>query len=171
MFNKLLLFLCVFMLSTITVFASPDRYQWIDSNDKVGYFFDTQTIKYSFSTYTGKPDTSKIDVWIKTVYTNDGVQGVIEERTRHQLPTDGFENLSYTLSHYKISRDNKISILEILDYDIYGNTLDTLSIPAHQQEWKDVVPDSVGELWHQHVWKYSYIKANSLLMEIRSSNY
>lgn len=146
--------------------AAPDRYQWMFSNDLNGYFFDTKTIKYDYNSYTQKVDKNTIDVWIKTVFTEAGVQDIIKQREKYRLPVQGFENTGFSLEHFLFSRDNKICDIEFIYYSKSGDIIENYTFPT--RKWISIVPGTIAEEWHNEVWMYSSDKANSILMEFEA---
>lgn len=158
-----LIILVICLVIPITASAAPDRYQWMFSDDKYGHFFDTQTIKYGYNQYSKQVDKTVINVWIKTVYTEDGIRQEIERRKNIDLPIKGFENLSYSLTNYIFTKDKKICPLQYIVYDKKGFIIDQ-ETPSNQQ-WFNIIPGSLGESWHEEIWEYSSGKLNSLLME------
>ena len=84
------------LLVSSTCFAN-DRYQWMTSDDSKGFFFDTRTIEFGKNHYTGKTDFQTVRVWIKTVYTEKGVNERLASREEKGLDNAGFYALSYSL--------------------------------------------------------------------------
>jgi len=157
--------LFVLLLFSSVCFAD-DRYQLIYFDDKKDVFIDTESIKYEYYQYQQTVDKTKINVWIKTTYSETRVKEILEERKQKDLSVKGFDNLSHTLTHYTFSRDNKLFILDSIDYSKNGTPIGYYY--PYDYTWEDIVPDSLGELIHQAVWAYSYDTTNSITMRLRA---
>lgn len=184
-FLNITFFILILLLFASTNTYASDRYKWIYSDDNTGYFFDVKTIKYA-TDYNGNPDVTKIDVWIKTIYTESGKQQVINQRSNYGLTTNGFDQLSYALTHY-VFQNNKRMFLEYYYYDFDGNILESYynqqaksltemnnflnhSISSqYYGQWDNIVPGSIGETIKDAVWNFAHDNLNSMLMKIRAN--
>lgn len=145
----------------ITSTYAEERYKWIDSNNTESYFFDTATIKFT-KDLSDKVNTNQIDVWIRIEYNSAGVQDRISVRKKNNIPTDGYENLSFTLRHTPFDiKNSKYSTLEIYDYDKYGNILDKHQ--ARYVEWESIIPGSNSEYWLQEIKSYVITNWDSIM--------
>lgn len=143
MVKRMGLVLLMFMIIGSTCFAS-NRYMWLTSSDTVTYSFDTYTFQV-----TKDNSYFYFHVWEKKDFIEQGVQNEIARREKYHLSTEGWENLSYSLTDktYAISRypgskrlSNKFS--RIIFYDSNGVVLDDIAITPR---WKSVVPGTIGE--------------------------
>lgn len=144
----------MFILQTFCYAAPqpPPRYQWLESNEDRGVFFDTQTIKFT-KTWDGKPDTQVIDVWLYTACNNGEVQETIKFRTSRKLNITGWENLSYYLDHYQFNfKTNRVIQVAYVYYDAQGNILESNTYT--RTNWEDIIPGSVGEFWITELRKF-----------------
>jgi hypothetical protein len=158
-------------LSTKNIYAQ-DRFQWMWSTDKVGYFFDTETIKFgnkldeklseSVATYGTsanlKEETSPviIDVWIKTAYSPVAVKEMLRDITSNELLVK-YEKFSYVLNHMQINiHAKKFRTLESYMYSSDGTMLYKSTADSHS--WENIIPDSNCEGWTNYI--IEYISAN-----------
>lgn len=152
----------IFLLSMLVMFIlssacfAADRYRWISSIDTFGYFFDTQTIKHipkegdqeSFMRNPDKilTDDGYIEVWIKYVYNEQGIQNTMSFREKNGFPNDGFENLSYSLELYQIKTNKQeMALLENIYYNSDNIVLASYHTYPYMLTWEKAVPSSVGE--------------------------
>lgn len=50
-------------------------------------------------------------------------------------------------------REKKMAIQSIVSYDLKGNAIDSLDIEDVLLQWKNIVPDSIGDFFYQGVCK------------------
>lgn len=152
--RKIILMVLLLMM-VYGVCSAEERYKWIESNDRCGYFFDTQTIRFG-KDFTGKVDSSLIDVWIKFVYNDAGRDEYINSRKKSKLSTDGYNELSHGFEHYIFNnKTNKFRLLYTADYKENGVLLDSYSFPSNLATWEDVIPNSLGEDWLRDATEYT----------------
>lgn len=133
-----IVFLMVFIFNIPSVFAE-ERFQWILSTDTTTYSFDTKTIKFGEG-ITGGINTSIIDAWLKIEVNEQGVVEAIQTLKNHNLPTEGYENYSYSMTRIQLNlRTN--SYKEIISID-YGNRGEILLTHNLNTSWKPVIPDT-----------------------------
>ena len=147
------LLVCLFVVMHSNSLAA-ERYQWMNSDDSKGYFFDTKTIEFAKNYYTGKSDFLTVRVWIKTVYTEKGVNELLTSREERGLDNSAFYAISYAIDRYEInSSANTILYLSGAYYKENG-----LIIRKYGPEYipQSIIPDSVGEMWKEEVFTYAY---------------
>lgn len=140
LFLSILLAILFFSIFSISKVHANERFQWIHSNDTTTFEIDTQR-------FNSTDDTNwlYLDCWIKRKYNEQGVENVIAMRKEFQLPTNGYEDLEFSLSHelYAINKQNTIMVkgLYSVDYSSYGEPLDSISFPM--VKWQETIPGSV----------------------------
>ena len=159
--KKIAWILTLFLFTTLSsVTFAAERYQWMTSDDSKGFFFDTRTIEFGKNYYTRKTDFQTVRVWIKTEYTEKGVNERLASREEQGLDNSGFYALSYSLDRYEInSSANTILYLAGADYKENG-----LVIRSYRTEYipQSIVPDSVGEMWSKEVFIYAYLHLSDI---------
>ncbi|MBP2635506.1 MAG: hypothetical protein H6Q72_1413 [Firmicutes bacterium] len=155
---KKILCLLLFLMFASGVCLANDRYWWINSNDKIGFFFDTETIKFekemNFSTLKYSINKNQANVWIKTVYNANGVNDMIQYRNKYNLPTDDWIKLSYSMANFIFDfKERKMKCLSTVYYDSDGNILEKYS--SQDVRWEDVIPNTNGEYWSKILLEYS----------------
>lgn len=108
--------------------VSAANWEWITSDDRVGYFFDADTIHYEleYNTYQNKytPNSTKITYWIKTIFTQKGAN---EEAKRTN--DDKMHSLYFTISLETISlSESTYTLHRILYYNHTGHVIDSMNI-------------------------------------------
>lgn len=153
MLKRMWVFLVLAMiLATSVCMASQnnDRYYLLISDETGEYYFDQQ----KFRVNTGNSDFD-YDVWVKIQHSDIGVQRVINNLARANLPTDGYENLDYTLCHYQIkTATQQLRTLEIIKYSKEGYVLYSYKAPWYEQVWEDTIPGTVGEMYVEQIHNY-----------------
>lgn len=166
--RTIVLFFVLLLISSIA--NALDRYQWIESDDKMGYFFDTYTLKF-VPGLDGKPNTSIVDVWIKVVYNDDGRNFEIRKRTDDNLSTAGFYDLNYALFHYQINyKNNQICQLGYIYYANDGYILDSYETQPYLSRWGNITPGTIGEDWSFTLKKYVLNNFNNFATVYGRSN-
>lgn len=143
MLKRVGLVLVVFIVIGSTCFAS-ERYMWLTSSDTITYSFDTYTLQVI------KDDSwLYFHVWEKKNYNEQGVQNEIARREKYHLSTEGWENLSYSLTDktYAIlkepgSKRMSMKFSRVIFYDNTGAILNDIPVTPR---WKNIVPSSIGE--------------------------
>lgn len=141
---KCLIRLCtiaVFLLLTSTMTYAAN-WQWVTSNDKNGFFFDTEDIHYELKYYrsSSKPaaDLEKITCWVKAVFTEESAA----DFARHSK-NDRHYDLSHILYLYTFSLPDKTATVhEVAFYDNNGQLIESFSkttsskiLPESHLEW------------------------------------
>ena len=128
--------LCFLLLSNT---ALATNWQWVDSNDKHGWFFDTDTIHYEIAQgLYPSVDTSRITFWEKIFYTQAGANEFAKKVNDWR-----YRDLAYSLDLQTISlRDKTYTILAAYYYRKDG------SLIKSEEECYDIlqiVPETFGE--------------------------
>lgn len=136
--------LCI-CLPSIPVHAQ-DRFHWICSSDTQTILLDTYTLNIVLEKSAG---WLVFDSWTKTQYNDQGKEQLIQNREKHNLPTEGYENLSYTLSHNYYTSNAKVKLkkyklISYIDYTNDGTILDSYSFPSNIS-WEEIVPESISD--------------------------
>ncbi len=128
------------ILTSVCLAEINNRYLLICFTDGEDFYLDTKTVKIG-----GKYDFYDYDVWIKSTYNETGVQKKLEELNKANIPTDGYENISHTMSHIQINYySRQLRQLGKTDYSTDNKVL--YSYNNYASEWDNIVPDSVGEI-------------------------
>ena len=109
------------------------NWQWIDSNDKVGYFFDSDTIRYEKKLFVQKGespiDFTQVTCFVKQVFTQEAIKDI-------------FPELDHTVDLYTFSLSNRtITSKETICYDRHGAVL----YSDKKISSSNVLPDTWGE--------------------------
>ena len=101
--------------------AEASNWVWIDSNDTVSAYLDTDSIRKNGSTATA---------WVK--YANiDGTYGLVK----------------YSFN----AEQESLGILSEVDYNTDGSTRNSYTFPPYNVAFQPVVPDSVGEHIYSYI--------------------
>ena len=120
------LILLLNLLFSVSVFAKLDldthRWKWITSNEKIGLFYDTQTVK--------KINDHLIECWVCKYY------------------PDGCKFHSFEHSHYSLElfdyRENKNALKMSIVKDANGKEIKNYKVD--KIEYSPIVPDTVGDV-------------------------
>lgn len=94
------------------------NWKWITSTDKVGVYYDQNSVSMRYST---------VDAWLKWYY---------------PYPKN---NVSYQITHVYYNLGNKTTrLVSLTDYEQNGNVIDSHSFDIYQSEYESVIPDSIG---------------------------
>lgn len=145
-----ILIVLVMSLAASVCMAEYNRYHWIYSDDYKSFAIDTRTF------ITGNNyDYYEYDVWIKVTYNEAGVQQVIINREKHDLRTDNYENLAFTLYHYQIKLyPHQLKTLKIVEYANDNSILSSYDAPFYES-FEDTIPDTIGEMIVDEAFKYN----------------
>lgn len=150
----------IFSFNFCNAAQGDNRFEQIGSNNKITFAFDTKTIKYDRN-FDGTINTSTIDFWLKTTYTREGVNDLIETRTKADLKTEGFYNIDYSILHYKLDLiKNKLQVLSLVHYNKDGAVLENYMFS--NSEWTDIIPNSNGEVLSETISEYTSQYSNLL---------
>ncbi len=120
----------IFLLGTLfllllsnTAFAT--NWQWVTSDAKYGWFFDTDAIRYELThpLYSDKPivDVTLITFWVKTVITPAGANDLVKIANDRR-----YRNATYSIMLKTISLRHKTYIIrQATFYDKNGNIIET----------------------------------------------
>lgn len=111
------------------------NWQWIDSNDKVGYFFDSDTIRYEKKLFVQKGespiDFTQVTCFVKQVFTQEAIKDIYPGLD-HMVKLYTFSLSNRTITHQEttcydqrgvvLSRDTKISSSNIIP-DTWGESM------------------------------------------------
>lgn len=133
-------FMFSLLIATFVVLSSSISYaanwQWVNSNDEVGYFFDTETIRYELK-FNDAVDTKKITFWEKLVFTQAAVEKMTENMNDQSLKT-----LSYILSSKTFNLiERSYTTHETIFYDYNGDIM----WRSKKEKTDHITPDSFGE--------------------------
>lgn len=139
-FVQILAVFAVLFCSSSISYAS--NWQWINSDDKYGIFFDTDTICYrSIPRYPIKDASmnfTAVKVWLKVIYTQEGANDIAQANKNDQ-----FYNLDHSLHLENFYfTDNTHQTFEIIYYDRNG---DVLYRNKKQAREETILPESRGE--------------------------
>ena len=130
-------FMFSLLIVTFVVLSSSISYaanwQWIDSNDKVGYFFDSDTIRYEEKIFVQKGespiDFTQVTCFVKQTFTQEAIKDI-------------FPELDHTVDLYTFSLSNRtITRKETICYDRHGAVL----YSDKKISSSNVLPDTWGE--------------------------
>ncbi|MBU2703650.1 hypothetical protein Ga0466249_004798 [Sporomusaceae bacterium BoRhaA] len=148
--KKIIFLVLLLLIIILPVSSAYERYQWMWSTDKVGYFFDKNTIKFDNS--SGHVNTDVIDVWIKTVFSPEAAQEIID-RVDSEYIKNKLANFDHKLTHYQIKvSSSKIKELDDCWYSSDGNLIHEFD--DTYQPWKPIIPGSNSEGWQHRLMDY-----------------
>ena len=150
-------FMFSLLIATFVVLSSSISYaanwQWINSTDEIGYFFDTETIHYGLS--KSGIDKTKIVCWEKQVYTQKGADGLADSTKDSSL-----HDLDYSidLKIYSIP-DRSFILHSMIGYDhngkiLYDYTYDRFFL---------IIPDSNAEYIFETILDYARLHHDELI--------
>lgn len=111
----------LFMFST----AFATSWQWVTSDNKYGWFFDTDTIHYelTYPPYSDKPivDVTLVTFWLKTVCTPEGANELAKIANDQR-----YRSVAYSVMLKTMSLCHKTYIIrQIAFYDKNGNIIES----------------------------------------------
>ncbi len=95
-----------------------------------------------------------LTVSVKHVYSDTGRSQEILQRTRQNLPTAGFENLSHRIDQYELNcKTREFDFLSTAAYGRNGRTLESSynAISEDARKWTPIMPQSIGEALFKRV--------------------
>lgn len=131
--------------------AAAANWQWINSDDKVGYFFDTETIHYELEKdplLNGWiPNRNKVTCWVKIVYTQEAANNLVKNFQYDRLYSLAS---SLQLETFYLT-ENAISLHQAIYYDhngsvIYSEDYDSPSLFGSTSAPEKVIPETWGEV-------------------------
>jgi hypothetical protein len=123
--------------------------QWVQYHlDKHGneWLYDRESISL----------TSKniVSVWGKRIYSKEGLQEEIVERTKAKLPTQGFSELRYLLERFDINcKTSEFDVYERGFYNTSGKILHSNAAPKKRSHWYAINPESRMDALYKAVCK------------------
>lgn len=133
----ILLVICVLLIFPQVSFAA--HWQWVNSNDEIGFFFDTDSIHYgSHSNITGYSTLNKnlIVFWEKTVYSPEGAAGLAQ-----RFNDDRYANVEYCIKKTGVLRKEKQMATYSATY--YANDVPLETFDDFNSY--EILPDTMGE--------------------------
>lgn len=120
--------LLMLLLSSVCMAFQPDpnRWAWVSSNDRIGVFYDKQTISYYDYGNT-------CELWVMLVYPDDGV---------------------YSISNLSFAKDRTMRPISFIKYD--SNTGKLLDARTFANEAPSPIPpDSFAEILYTMIFSYN----------------
>ena len=119
--------------------AFAENWQWVDSNDSVGFFFDSDSVKYQtytdFSTNGIKYNRLVKSYWVKIVYTQKGADELAKD-----MEDESFKNVSVSIEKWTSNKESITSEF-IRDYNSDGN----LIYSSDTADEEPIIPESFGK--------------------------
>ncbi len=139
-----ILVMAFMVLFSCSAFAK--NWQWVDSDDSIGFFFDSDSIKYEAyqDFYTNKVKYNRLvkTYWVKTIYTQKGANNFAKS-----IGDDSYNDLSVCLEKWTTNKDS-ITILYSVYYDSNGNVIhsndESFSMPIVPESFVAEVIDAVN---------------------------
>jgi hypothetical protein len=124
------------------------------SSDWVKYRVEDNGTVHSYK--KGKIEKNRrkyvVQVWEKQVFSDQGREKYIQNRTKEGFPTKGYDKLLYRLVLYEINcKKKKGGILSVTYYDMNRKILDFWNLDAIK--WKYINPDTTSEIIQKGVCK------------------
>lgn len=156
-----------------------DRWEWLFSTDKVGFFFDTNTIKFGTKEkmnnktykYYKVVDESKIIVFMKFVYSDAGIEYLTNNarNRRYNGLADIMENGRYNIVKYEFDYANqKYRYSHGTWYDENGNALTNFT--DEMTPWEDIYPNTNVETWATLIYSYATNNYNTVAQQTNTFN-
>jgi len=150
-FFLLIVLIAVFFIMPNSVNAQG-RFIWINSTETTTYSLDTQSII---------SQGSIIDCWIKSDYTQEGIDSNVnywKKRGQNEF-AEKTAQCTYELTHwqYNTNKPYKLRVVGSVMYDKKGNVLYNDQTPS---DWDAIVPDTIGESNFNKI--YSYVLVNNI---------
>jgi len=99
---------------------------------------------YSYNKVKIKHRKNAVQVWVRFVYSDEGRKRYIQGMRKYGGSTEGYDNLSQTLTLYEINCEKGMSrVLSIIEYNNQGVTLYRGS--SDKSKWIYIVPGSVKD--------------------------
>jgi hypothetical protein len=169
MVKRLFLISCL-LLMTAVVFAT-DRFVFItneyNKNQIIAYYFDTDTIKYTYSNDIG---LLCVDVWVKMKFIKKDIDAYIQHFKEKDYSEQAKKSMIalYVKEYYGLQRylmvNNKRCLVGYATYDKQGQVIH-LSNFIIQKKWVPISPDSAGGHWYRVI--MAYAKKNDKLLKSR----
>lgn len=156
LFRLTILVVVALTLSYGSVFAATWR--WVDSDNKVGWFYDIDSISFGIKTNTwGQPigvDTSRIIFWVKIVFTPEGAAQLATIERNPSL-----YDLDQVIALRTLSLPEKAYIIHS---DTYYNAEGGVIAGSNYSRTEIIIPDSWGELLYRDIIRYATLNKDIL---------
>lgn len=145
--KQIILFVSLFMLLFSST-AAAANWQWINSNENFGLFFDTESIKFA-PIAKGGIDKNIIYVWSRYVY---------DDAYAFKYPYNGKPSKA-SVQYRKLNiNEGTITTLEEIWYDFDGNVLGI----EGKAKTARVIPGTCGDVIYSAVKEYARIHAEEI---------
>ena len=95
-----------------------------------------------------------VSVWGKGIYSRDGIQQEIAQRTKAKLPSEGLDELSYILERLEINcTTSEFDVYERGLYNKAGKILYSYATPKKRSHWYAINPESKMDALYRSVCK------------------
>jgi hypothetical protein len=136
--------LCVFLTC-----SNAKGEEWVYyASDSQGsdFFYDRESISF--------PSTNIIRVRKKRVFTEEARKQIMVDRAEAQLPTEGFDELSYSLILEETNCKTRKSNIRVISYcGKTGNIISRVTVPGIVGSWETLRPGSIGDMLRKAVCK------------------
>lgn len=135
---RILLLAIIFVVSCVgNVFAQDSDYELVFKGPLNTEYLDTSSIRLA-STDKGL-DITKVAVWIKIEYTNEGIEDRINMYKKYHGNDDAYNNFaySYNCDIYDMDKE-KYTTIRYIDYDKYGNIISDSSKVPNKFSWFNI---------------------------------
>ncbi len=144
--KKLCILVSLFLLLLSSV-VSAANWQWIISTDEYGYFFDTQSLRYTTSKYASYVYPETAEYWMKTVYTPSSAAELVRI-----YGDDRLYATSYTLSRERLNFSYK-TVTYLGDKVFYNDNGKVIAY--YSNDYTDtVIPGTIGDSIMEHIKAY-----------------
>jgi hypothetical protein len=142
--KKLCILVSLFLLLLSSV-ASAANWQWITSTDEHGYFFDTQTVRYTTYNNNGWTYPETALYWMKTVYTPSSAAAIAED-----FGDDSLYATSWKVEKQRLNfSDRTLTFFGDTTYDNEaGIVIKTIYTEPYTM---NIIPDTIGEEIMEHI--------------------
>jgi hypothetical protein len=162
---SLLFSVLVAFLSVNTGYAAT--WEWINSDDETGYFFDSESIRYElkrdYADRIQSVDTKRITYWLKIIYTPKGA-----EELAAYFDDDRFRNVESSISLETISLSEKTITCYTLVF--YDNGLRTVYSESDAGYVHKIIPESRDEEVFNKIRNYATAHSDLLMKNAYDEN-
>lgn len=143
---------CLLLIWSTIGQCSVGRFIFMNENENYSYYLDADTVRYIPDPYR---DEKLMDAWIKVVPTETGRQSEIKTRLANNLQVAGYDEFNYSMRRYyfRVSQ-RQIQRMYLRDFSGSGKVLDTQSYKYEAIRWEELVPNSLGDVWHSFIIKH-----------------
>lgn len=145
--KQIILFASLFMLLFSST-ASAANWQWVDSNENIGVFFDTESVRFS-RIDKGGIDKNIIYFWSRYVR---------DDAYSQKHPYNG-KLIKFMVQYQKLNiSEGTLTTLEVIGYDADGVMIDKINAIATEH----VIPGTFGDLVCSAVKEYACIHSEEI---------